>query len=315
MSINFELPTDVSWYCFGQAIDESDYSELIDFEEQGIKNILEKIKNFETLDENTLKNLSDELKIWSFRSAAYVGNLFAAEQIFKLFPDIINDRGNDDTALHLAALKGHLSVVKFLVENGATVDIYDQPDCGNTPLLLASCRGHTEIVKYLLDNGANIEDDFSSDSQTPLIIAAERDHFDTVSLLLEYGADKNKCDDEDYNAFEYALKNNNLEMARLLKPELDISQIFVKSAKYGRFKFAKRLLEEFNIDINFRNKRGMTAVMYITNPEQIKYFLEKGADITLKDNDGYTLLMHYCNSYSAKHEMVRHLITCGSQID
>jgi ankyrin repeat protein len=78
------------------------------------------------------------------------------------------------TPLHEAANKGHVEVVKILLEAGATVDAktkvlrLDSPcisqllttpvdlQSGQTPLHYASAQGHTAVVKLLLDSGADV---------------------------------------------------------------------------------------------------------------------------------------------------------------
>eukprot|EP00967_Tisochrysis_lutea_P045093 scaffold54728_cov20-Tisochrysis_lutea.AAC.3 len=47
------------------------------------------------------------------------------------------------TALHFAAAKGHLELVKFLLGNGLRVDKLDANK--DTPLHLAAMRGHGEV--------------------------------------------------------------------------------------------------------------------------------------------------------------------------
>lgn len=58
------------------------------------------------------------------------------------------------TALHYAATKGHLDVVKYLISNDADVDA-DSPS-NATPLMMAARYGHIHVVKYLLDHGADL---------------------------------------------------------------------------------------------------------------------------------------------------------------
>jgi ankyrin repeat protein len=61
----------------------------------------------------------------------------------------INIENNDGmTALHWAAQKGDLVVLKLLVEKGAKVDSTDKN--GNTPLDLAEIYEHKEIMEYLI---------------------------------------------------------------------------------------------------------------------------------------------------------------------
>ena len=53
-----------------------------------------------------------------------------------------------------AAGQGHLDIVKYLVEKGA--DIHEDNEYA---LQLASARGHLDVVKYLVKKGANIHTD------------------------------------------------------------------------------------------------------------------------------------------------------------
>lgn len=68
----------------------------------------------------------------------------------------VNDQDNaGNTALHEAALNGHLDIVKLLVSNGAEVNIKSCEIFQDTPLVDASANGHLQIVKYLLSKGAD----------------------------------------------------------------------------------------------------------------------------------------------------------------
>ncbi|CAK9253192.1 unnamed protein product, partial [Sphagnum jensenii] len=58
-----------------------------------------------------------------------------------------------DTPLHRAAEKGHLDVVKYLVEKGADVKAANK--YGYTPLHWAASSGKLDIVKYLVEKGAD----------------------------------------------------------------------------------------------------------------------------------------------------------------
>ena len=52
------------------------------------------------------------------------------------------------TPLFVAALKGHLEVVRLLVESGANKD-QGTTDKGATPLYIAAEKGHLEVVRFL----------------------------------------------------------------------------------------------------------------------------------------------------------------------
>ncbi|KAK6463035.1 hypothetical protein DFJ63DRAFT_101423 [Scheffersomyces coipomensis] len=91
--------------------------------------------------------------------------------------------------LQRACKKGSLEEVKNYISRGASAN--EKDFCGFTCLHEAALAGHTSIVKYLLDHGAdvNAQSDAAGDSDTALIDAAENKHIDTVRILLEYGAD------------------------------------------------------------------------------------------------------------------------------
>ena len=90
-----------------------------------------------------------------------------------------------DTALIKAAAKGHLSVVKFLVEQGA-----DMNTPLMTPLMTASVSGHQEVVRYLLEQGAD-RDKANNGGWTALHFAAIFGYLEIALLIMSYGANLN----------------------------------------------------------------------------------------------------------------------------
>ena len=58
------------------------------------------------------------------------------------------------SALHYAANRGHLEVVRCLVERGAKVNRRENNDF--TPILLAAAAGHWEVVRFLAAHGAEV---------------------------------------------------------------------------------------------------------------------------------------------------------------
>ncbi|KAL3981526.1 Ankyrin repeats (3 copies) family protein [Acanthocheilonema viteae] len=116
-----------------------------------------------------------------------------------------------ESALTLAAYKGHYDVVKYLLEQGA--DKYKEEL--HTALMEASMDGHYEVAKLLLDNGAPVN--LASDSfESPLTLAACGGHPDLVRLLLERGAIVEEVNDEGYTPLMEASREGHLEVVRLL---------------------------------------------------------------------------------------------------
>jgi ankyrin repeat protein len=87
--------------------------------------------------------------------------------------------------LILSAEKGHIDIVRELLNHGASVNIADE--YGYTPLYAAAEEGHVEVVRVLLNHGAsvNITD---KNGFSPLYAADQRRNVDVVRELLNRGA-------------------------------------------------------------------------------------------------------------------------------
>lgn len=121
---------------------------------------------------------------------------------------LLHARSRDkETAIIKASENGHISVVRFLLKNGANPDDADETSAGQTPMIHAVFNGHTKIIKLLLDAGANIEKKNNIPGEGPLITAAQEGQIKVVKLLLELGADKNVENTEGETALTLA---NNL---------------------------------------------------------------------------------------------------------
>lgn len=68
---------------------------------------------------------------------------------------MINSKGGRcGTALQAASYHGHVSVVYWLLKNGA--DVNQMGGLYGTALQAAAFNGHAEVVELLLDHGANV---------------------------------------------------------------------------------------------------------------------------------------------------------------
>ena len=92
------------------------------------------------------------------------------------------------TTLHIVADQGHESLVKFLLESGASIDASD--DEGLTALHHAAKNGHSRIVKLLLESHAE-RNSFDHDGLTPLHSAAANGHEEVLRFMLRSGVDPN----------------------------------------------------------------------------------------------------------------------------
>ena len=86
--------------------------------------------------------------------AASRNNLEKARDLVAKAPQLVGMQDNGGyLALHEAALKGHLDMVKFLLKAGSSVN---QPAAnGDTPLHDSAENGHVAVVKLLMEKGAD----------------------------------------------------------------------------------------------------------------------------------------------------------------
>ncbi|XP_061007459.1 ankyrin repeat and KH domain-containing protein 1 isoform X9 [Dama dama] len=87
-----------------------------------------------------------------------------------------------DTALTIAADKGHYKFCELLINRGAHIDVRNKK--GNTPLWLASNGGHFEVVQLLVRSGADV-DGADNRKITPLMSAFRKGHVKVVQYLVK----------------------------------------------------------------------------------------------------------------------------------
>jgi ankyrin repeat protein len=112
-------------------------------------------------------------------------------------------------------------VVSMLLEAGSDLEAANENGC--TPLLMAAIEGHVSIARMLLEAGANIEargSRFSSFADyTPLMWAAHEVNPEMVQLLVDAGADVN-AEDEDGRTVLMAAVYSGSAAAHPRRPEV-----------------------------------------------------------------------------------------------
>ncbi|GAB1317153.1 hypothetical protein MFIFM68171_07363 [Madurella fahalii] len=90
-------------------------------------------------------------------------------------------------ALHLCAWKGNLELLSFYLDRKLLLDMDCRDSDGLTPLHLAAGSGHMHLVDYLCDKGASIESQTAS-GWTALHHAVVTRNLGSVQALLRHGA-------------------------------------------------------------------------------------------------------------------------------
>ncbi|KGL80049.1 Putative ankyrin repeat domain-containing protein 31, partial [Tinamus guttatus] len=116
-----------------------------------------------------------------------------------------------ENQLHIAAIRGDLSLVKTLISAGICVN--EKDNAGWTALHEASVRGFTEVMLELLKAGASVNCR-SLDGVLPIHDAVSGNYLEAVRILLQHEANPHERDDSGENALD---KAHNDEMRELLE--------------------------------------------------------------------------------------------------
>lgn len=156
-------------------------------------------------------NSSDEAGLSLLMRAAREGNLDLVDFLLRNRANVRAQTSWGDSAMSLAAQKGHTAVVRRLIEGGGPVN-----QSGWSAILYAAMEGHVDTVKLLLEKGAN-PDSRAPSQLTPLMIASRNGHIDVVRSLLAAKADPNAKNDRGDTALKWALASQNTDIGELLK--------------------------------------------------------------------------------------------------
>ncbi len=129
----------------------------------------------------------------------------------KLDVNVVNQ--NDESALMIAALRGHEDIVAKLLARQADVN-----KTGWTPLHYAAASGQVKIMRMLIEQHAFLDAE-SPNGTTPLMMAAGYGNGAAVKLLLEEGALPALKNQLGIDALAMARLHNRPDAIRLLSPQ------------------------------------------------------------------------------------------------
>lgn len=162
---------------------------------------------------------------------AWEGNIPMMELFVARGADIDKANSVGEQALLHAAWKGHLSAVRWLVEHGARLNREGREW---TALHYAAFAGHGEVVSYLLGRGADVNA-LSTNGSTPLMMAAREGKEAIAKALLAVGARTDIVNERGDDALQWAMRYNNLQIAREIAGSQRFATVAVQpAASWGR---------------------------------------------------------------------------------
>lgn len=129
-----------------------------------------------------------------FTDALGTGNTKVVKKFIEADPKLVNEKFFAWEPLQMAASKGHLELVKYLVSKGADKE-YVHPVSENTAFHMAAFSGNIALIKYLAEAGANVNVKLKGDVS---LIRYFRDQGqpDMVKFLESIGVKDDGCLDE-----------------------------------------------------------------------------------------------------------------------
>ncbi|CAN7438403.1 ankyrin repeat domain-containing protein [Peribacillus frigoritolerans] len=158
----------------------------------------------------------------AIRNAIKLGDINEVKHLIGDDKEILSTMTSFGTWLHVAAKKGHLEMVEYLINKGIDIDARGGTFDASA-LNLAAGAGHLEIVKYLIEAGAELDESLAK--RNPLFGAIYGGHKEVVELLVEKGIDISiRYTGEsikNMDAYEYAREFGQTEIAEYLKQKMD----------------------------------------------------------------------------------------------
>ncbi|XP_048257918.1 serine/threonine-protein phosphatase 6 regulatory ankyrin repeat subunit A-like isoform X2 [Haliotis rufescens] len=212
--------------------------------------------------------------------------------------DIDSRGGGSWTPVMRAAYRGHRDVVELLVNKGADVSLVDKD--GDNILHLACIRGHLEIVKFVLSLNVVDINSRGGGSWTPVMRATNRGHRYVVELLVSKGADVSLVDGDGNNILHLACSQGHLETVEFVL-SLNVVDInsrggwsltpVMRAARNGHTDVVELLVSK-GADVSLVDEDGYNILHLACiegHLETVEFVLSLNVvDIDARNNDGET---------------------------
>ena len=224
-------------------------------------------------------------------SAAESGDNEGVIRLLKEGAEVTSMNRKGNTGLHLSARCGYDNVLRTILAHGIDVNLrgYRQ----RTALMWAAVRGHLTSLQILLDNGADLH--IKNKGWTSLMYAAENNHPEIVAELLARGADEKAVNIDGESAMHLAEECNNHDVVRMLKAsgnEEILNQEMVTAAKEGKEKLVTGIIRA-GADLETKDKHNDTGLhLSALNGHEsvVRVILQNGIGVNIRGYDDWTPL-------------------------
>ncbi|XP_062595975.1 serine/threonine-protein phosphatase 6 regulatory ankyrin repeat subunit C-like [Saccostrea cucullata] len=212
-----------------------------------------------------------------------IGKLEMCKYLVNTYPHLLDVKDNNGrNALHLAAFRGNIDLLIFLLEKG--FDVKTKRNEGGIVLYISCINGELEMCKYLVNTYPHLLDVKDNNGGNALHAAAWGGNIDLLNFLLEKG-------------FDVKTKRN------------DGFTVLHLCCMRGRLEMCKYLVNTYPHLLDVKDNNGGNVLhdaAWGGNLDLLNLLLEKGFDIETKTNDGGTVLLQCC--INGNLEMCKYLV-------
>jgi ankyrin repeat protein len=298
-------------------------------------------KDIATAPADVLAHLRARRAYCDICTAAHIGDLERVKELLDEDPSLANRVSEyvtyylgSGTPLKNAAARGHLEMVKLLLERGADPNLREE---GIAPhghaLYSAVYNGHYDIARLLLENGAYPNPEVESSADALSIAMMNKDE-KMVELLCSYGAARsvdilsyygdvetaaaaifavNPALADDSHALTQAAANGNEAFVRLmLRHQPDLAKRVSGAAKTQEL---SKFLFERGANPNHRDWLGITPLHRFAKSDDLEsaaLFIDQGADLHARDEDICSTPVGWAAKFG-KTRMVEFLLRRGAK--
>ncbi|KAM4877187.1 inversin [Thomomys bottae] len=243
-------------------------------------------------------------------------------EVFLKHPSVKDDSDLEGrTSFMWAAGKGSDDVLRTMLSLKSDIDINMADKYGGTALHAAALSGHVSTVKLLLENDAQVD---ATDvmKHTPLFRACEMGHKDVIQTLIKGGARVDLVDQDGHSLLHWAALGGNADVCQILienkiNPNVQdyAGRTPLQCAAYGGYINCMAVLMENNADPNIQDKEGRTALHWSCNNgylDAIKLLLHYAAFPNQMENneERYTPLDYAL--LGERHEVIQFMLEHGA---